>query len=78
MSSVESIRRAQATNGWWLGNLATVHDKPSSIDAIRTAISDLEAVTPADIQRAAQAYLKPDTAWRAQVTAQAATPAAAQ
>ena len=78
LSSVESIRRAQATNGWWLGNLATVHDKPSSIDAIRTAISDLEAVTPADIQRAAQAYLKPDTAWRAQVTAQAATPAAAQ
>ncbi len=76
LSSVESIRRAQATNGWWLGNLATVHDKPATLQAIRTAVSDLEAVTPADIQRAAQAYLRPDKAWRAQVTAQAGTTAA--
>ncbi len=72
LSSVEATRRAQATNGWWLGNLAGVHDRPSELEAIRTAISDLEAVTPADIQRAAQAYLKADTAWRATVTSSAA------
>ncbi len=73
LSNVEAIRRGQATNSWWMSNLIGVHDKPSEIEAIRTAISDLEAVTPADIQSAAQTYLKPDTAWRAQVTAAAGT-----
>ncbi len=68
LSSVEGIRRSQAQNPYWLSNLSAVQAKPGDIDAIRTAISDLEAVTPADIQRVAQAYLKPDTAWRAQVT----------
>ena len=77
LSSVEAVRRAQATNGWWIATLAGVHDKPSEVEAIRTAISDLEAMTPADIQRAAQAYLKADTAWRATVTSSNA-PAAAQ
>ncbi len=75
LASVEALRRSQAQNGWWLANLSAVQAKPGDIEAIRTAISDLEAVTPADIQRVAQAYLKADTAWRAQVTAQAATPA---
>jgi len=81
LSSVEAIRRSQAQNGWWLSNLAAVQAKPDDIDAIRTATSDLEAVTPADIQRVAQAYLKPDAAWRAQATsstpATTATPAPA-
>ncbi|AQR61108.1 peptidase M16 [Brevundimonas sp. LM2] len=69
LSAVEGLRRSQAQNGWWLANLSAVQARPGDIDAIRTAISDLEAVTPADIQRVAQAYLKPGTAWRAEVTA---------
>jgi len=69
LSAIEALRRSQNQNGYWLGNLADVHDKPQDLEAIRTAITDLEAVTPADIQRVAQAYLKPDTAWRAQATA---------
>ncbi len=79
LSAVEAIRRSQAQNGWWLANLSSVQSKPDDIDAIRTAVSDLEAVTPVDIQRAAQAYLVPDKAWRAQVTSSntAAAPAAA-
>ncbi|CAN5263203.1 insulinase family protein [soil metagenome] len=72
LSAVESIRRSQATNGYWLGALENVQDDPAQITAVRTAISDLEAVTPADIQTAARTYLLPDHAWRAQVTAQAA------
>ncbi|PZN99494.1 MAG: peptidase M16 [Alphaproteobacteria bacterium] len=77
LSAVESLRRSQNQNGYWLGNLTGVHDKPEEIVAIRNAISDLEAVTPADIQRVAQAYLKPDAAWRARVTsANPAAPAA--
>ncbi len=78
LSLVEGIRRSQAQNPYWLGSLSAVHAKPAELDSIRTQISDLEAVTPADIQRVAQTYLKPDTAWRAQVTSSnpAAAPAA--
>lgn len=72
LSAVEAIRRGQATNGYWLGALEDVQDDPTRITAVRTAISDLEAVTPADIQKAAQTYLVADHAWRAQVTAQPA------
>ena len=72
LSAVESIRRSQATNGYWLGALENVQDDATQLAAIRTSISDLEAITPADIQKAAQTYLLPDRAWRAQVTAQAA------
>ncbi len=77
LSVVEGIRRSQAQNGYWLSNLSAVQAKPGDIDAIRTAITDLDAVTPADIQRVAQAYLKPDTAWRAQVTSANAAAASA-
>lgn len=77
LSSIESIRRSQAGNGYWLGALKGVQTDPSQIEAIRTAISDLEAITPADLQKAAQTYLQPDRAWRAQVTSETPAPAAA-
>jgi len=69
LSAVEALRRSQATNAYWLSQLSDVQTDPTEIDAIRTAISDLEAVTPADIQKAAQTYMLPNRAWRAQVTA---------
>jgi zinc protease len=75
LSTIESIRRGRATNGYWLGALEGAHDKPARVEAVRTVLSDLEAVTPADIQRAAQTYLLPERAWRATVTAEAARPA---
>jgi zinc protease len=76
LSAIESIRRSQAGNGYWLGALKGVQTDPTQVTAIRTVISDLEAITPADLQKAAQTYLQPDRAWRAEVTAEAA-PAAA-
>jgi zinc protease len=78
LSAVESIRRSQATNGYWLGALENVQTDPTQIAAVRTAISDLESITPAEIQKAAQTYLLADRAWRAQVTAQTTTPAPAE
>ena len=41
---------------------------PEEVQQTLTHISDLEAVTPADIQSLARQYLKADTAWRATVT----------
>ncbi len=74
---IEAIRLAQAGNGYWLGQLFDVATDPSTLEQIQTETSDLEAITPADIQRAAQAYLQPDKAWRLEiVSANPATPAA--
>lgn len=74
---IEATRRSQATNEYWLGQLADVAEKPADVEQTLTVISDMEAVTPADIQALAQKYLRPETAWRASVTSsQAAAPAA--
>lgn len=69
---VESLRRSQASNEYWLGQLADVATRPDDIQQTLQHISVLEAVTPADIQALAQRYLRDDTAWRATVTASSA------
>lgn len=78
---IETLRRSQAGNEYWLGQLSEVAEKPANVEQTLSHISDLEAITPADIQRLAQQYLKSDTAWRALVVSAnpataAATPAA--
>ncbi|HUH24372.1 MAG TPA: insulinase family protein, partial [Brevundimonas sp.] len=64
---IESLRRSQAGNEYWLGQLDDLAAKPASVEQIQTHISDLESFTVADIQAAARQYLKPDTAWKAEV-----------
>lgn len=66
--TIEALRRSQAGNEYWLGQLEDVAAHPESIQQTLTHISDLEALTPADIQAAARKYLVPEKAWRAQVT----------
>ncbi|MDB5702990.1 MAG: peptidase domain protein [Sphingomonas bacterium] len=73
---VEAAKRAQNTNGWWLGKLTYIIDRPYYVPQTLTGIRDLEAVTPADIQALARKYLKPDVAWKAEVVP-AAEPAKA-
>lgn len=81
---VESLRRSQADNGYWVSQLADAGRKPETFDEMRSHVADYEAVTPADIQRLARQYLTPQTAWRLTVTSDnpaapaAAAPAAAQ
>ena len=51
----------------------------ADVDQILTHVSDLEAITVADIQRAARQYLRAETAWRGvSVSDNPAAPAAAQ
>jgi zinc protease len=73
LPAIERLRLQQATNEYWLPQVANVAERPSEVDQIVNHIAVLEAVTPADIQRLAQTYLKDDTAVRVQVVA--ATPA---
>ncbi len=65
---IESLRRSQASNEYWLTQLADVAERPADVEQTLTHISDLEAITPADIQTLAQKYLRSETAWRATVT----------
>ena len=74
---IESLRRNQAGNEYWLGQLAEVATRPEDVEQTLTHISDLEAITPADIQRLARQYLRADTAWRATVMSSQSTDAAA-
>ncbi len=64
---VEALRRAQAGNEYWLGMLGEVAKRSNAAGEITSHVSDLEAVTPADIQALAQRYLVPAKAWRASV-----------
>lgn len=72
---IESLRRNQATNEYWLGQLSEVAEKPDEVQQTLSHIADLEAVTTADVQALARQYLVPEKAWRASVvSATASTP----
>ncbi|MDP3802544.1 pitrilysin family protein [Brevundimonas sp.] len=64
---IESLRRSQAGNEYWLGQLADVAERPDDVQQTLTHITDLEAITPGDIQALARRYLRADAAWRAVV-----------
>ena len=62
---IEALRRSQAGNEYWLAQLSDVAERPGDVEQTLTHISDLEAITPADIQALARQYLRNDTAWKA-------------
>lgn len=64
---VEALRRSQAGNDYWLGQLNDVASDADAVTQITTHISDIEGFTPADIQAAAQRWLVDAKAWRASV-----------
>ena len=64
---IESERRAQSSNGWWVGHLIYAVDRPWYLPQTLTAIDDMEKITPADIQALARQYLRPELAWKAEV-----------
>ena len=67
LPTIESLRRSQAGNEYWLGQLDDLAARPASVEQIQTHISDLESFTVADIQAAARQYLTANTAWKAEV-----------
>ena len=64
---IERLRQSQAGNDYWLGQLEDVAADPAQVQQTLTHISDIEALTPADIQRAAQRYLVGSRAFRIEV-----------
>ncbi|MDB5584203.1 MAG: insulinase family protein [Bradyrhizobium sp.] len=64
---IEVARRSRANNYWWMSQLTYAVDRPWYLPQTLTAIHDMERITPADIQALARQYLRPDTAWKAEV-----------
>jgi zinc protease len=73
---IEGIQRARVTNGYWLGELSGAQADPRRLDVIRQIIPGTEKVTAADVQRAAQLWLKPETAFKLEVVPMAGAAAA--
>ena len=61
---IDRIEKAQLTNQYWLGELSGAQDDPRRLDAVRQLAPGLERVSGADVQRAAQMFLKDDKAFQ--------------
>lgn len=61
---ISDTEHAEQANGYWLYSLAQVQVEPRRLDVIRSRISGLKAVTAADVQKAAQTYLKDERSLR--------------
>jgi len=65
-----AIQRNRSSNGWWLNMISDAANKPARVQDMLNSTATLESVTPADIQALARQYLRPDKAWKAEVTPQ--------
>jgi zinc protease len=71
---IATLRRAQATNEYWLADLTGSLADPRRLDLIRSTFPDYEKITPADIQAAARRWLVDEKAWRLIVRAASQPP----
>jgi zinc protease len=60
---IEALQKVQVTNGYWLSELSGAQADPRRLDVIRDIVPGTLRVTAADVERAAQAWLKPETAY---------------
>ncbi|MCR5879343.1 pitrilysin family protein [Phenylobacterium sp. J367] len=61
---IESLQRARLGNGYWVAQLSDAQADPRRLELIRDQIPGAQKVTAADVQRAAQAFLTDDKAYR--------------
>jgi zinc protease len=72
---VEGIQRQRNGNGWWLNNLERIQSDPRVAAAILSQLADYQGMSPADLQRAARAFLLPARAWKLIVVPEQGAPA---
>jgi len=75
---IEDIQRQQQTNEYWLSLLAGAQADPRRLDVIRTTIPDLQAISAADLQKAAKTWLDFGKAYRIVVVPAPPQPAGAK
>ena len=61
---IDSVEKARVTNQYWLSELSGAQADARQLDLIRQFIPGTERATAADVQKAAQTYLKDDRAFR--------------
>jgi zinc protease len=61
---IDTLEKAMATNEYWLNGLAGAQRDPRRLSVLRSAEAGLERVTAEDVQKAAQTWLKDETAWK--------------
>lgn len=61
---VGDAEHSAQNNTYWLHALAGIEVEPRALDLVRARISGLKAVTAADVQKAAQKFLKDDRTFR--------------
>jgi zinc protease len=64
---IEALEKARNTNQYWLGGLSGAQADPRRLEMLRTAETDLERVTAEDVEKAAQARLRDDRAWKLEI-----------
>jgi zinc protease len=69
---LERLEASRRENGYWLNYAAHATSDPARLDRSRQALGLLTAITPADIQRAAQRYLRDDRQLRIRVVSREA------
>ena len=65
---VDHFTAQKQTNATWVNDLVGAEDDPRRLDVIRTQIPLLAAVTPADLQAAANRYLGEGKEWKMEIT----------
>ena len=65
---IEEAEKSRETNGYWLNALSGSQLDPRRLDAIRSELPSMEKITAADVQKAAQQYLRDDAQWKLEVT----------
>ncbi len=65
--AIDSVEKRMQTNEYWLNGLAGAQTDGRRLDALRSAVPALERVSAADVQKAAQTYLRDDKAWKLEV-----------
>jgi zinc protease len=64
---VEGLTRRRASNEWWLSELANVQTRPEVAASIEHGLEQYQAITPADLQKAARQYLLDAKAWKLEI-----------
>ncbi len=75
---IETRLKQEQSDEFWLQRLARAWSDPRSLDAVRSQLPDLHAVTGEDVRRVAATYLAQPRAWRLIVRSPHPAPGSAQ
>jgi zinc protease len=64
---LEGLLQARETNSYWLSALSGVQADPRQLDALRSLIPTLEALTPDDLNAAARRWMGEERLWRMEI-----------